>query len=91
MTVQDLLRHTAGLPYGEVTQNAAVKDALAKAGLFKPGENFDARDMTGVEQVERLPTFHCSISRARFGNTVSPPTCSAVSSRQPRASVLVIF
>ena len=55
MTVQDLLRHTAGLPYGELTQNAAVKDALAKAGLFKPGViEFDARDMSSVEQVERL-------------------------------------
>jgi CubicO group peptidase (beta-lactamase class C family) len=55
MTVQDLLRHTAGLPYGELTQNATVKDALAKAGLFKPGViEFDARDMTGAEQVERL-------------------------------------
>ena len=55
MTVQDLLRHTAGLPYGELTQNAAVKDALAKAGLFKPGViEFDARDMTAAEQVERL-------------------------------------
>src|SRR5439155_1432838 len=37
MTVHDLLRHTAGLAYGELTQNAAVKDALAQAGLFKPG------------------------------------------------------
>jgi CubicO group peptidase (beta-lactamase class C family) len=55
MTVQDLLRHTAGLPYGELTQNTAVKDALAKAGLFKPGViEFDVRDMTGAEQVERL-------------------------------------
>jgi len=55
MTVQDLLRHTAGLPYGELTQNSTVKDALAKAGLFKPGViEFDARDMTGAEQVERL-------------------------------------
>jgi CubicO group peptidase (beta-lactamase class C family) len=55
MTVQDLLRHTAGLPYGELTQNAAVKDALAKAGLFKPGViEFDVRDMTGADQVERL-------------------------------------
>jgi CubicO group peptidase (beta-lactamase class C family) len=55
MIVQDLLRHTAGLPYGELTQNAAVKDALAKAGLFKPGViDFDVRDMTGAEQVERL-------------------------------------
>jgi CubicO group peptidase (beta-lactamase class C family) len=55
MTVQDLLRHTAGLPYGELTQNAAVKDALAQAGLFKPGViEFDIRDMTGAEEVERL-------------------------------------
>jgi CubicO group peptidase (beta-lactamase class C family) len=55
MTVQDLLRHTAGLPYGELTQHAAVKEALAKAGLFKPGViDFDVRDMTGAEQVERL-------------------------------------
>jgi CubicO group peptidase (beta-lactamase class C family) len=55
MTVQDLLRHTAGLPYGELTQNVAVKDALALAGLFKPGViDFDVRDMTGAEQVERL-------------------------------------
>jgi CubicO group peptidase (beta-lactamase class C family) len=55
MTVQDLLRHTAGLAYGELTQNAAVKDALGKAGLFKPGViDFDIRDMTGAEQVERL-------------------------------------
>jgi CubicO group peptidase (beta-lactamase class C family) len=55
MTVQDLLRHTAGLPYGELTQNAAIKDALARAGLFKPGViDFDVRDMTGAEQVERL-------------------------------------
>jgi CubicO group peptidase (beta-lactamase class C family) len=55
MTVQDLLRHTAGLPYGELTQNAAVKDALTQAGLFKPGViEFDIRDMTGAEQVERL-------------------------------------
>ena len=55
MTVQDLLRHTAGLPYGELTQHAAVKEALATAGLFKPGViDFDVRDMTGAEQVERL-------------------------------------
>ena len=55
MTVQDLLRHTAGLPYGELTQNAAVKDALAQAGLYQPGViDFDIRDMTAAEQVERL-------------------------------------
>jgi CubicO group peptidase (beta-lactamase class C family) len=55
MTVQDLLRHTAGLPYGELTQNVAVKEALIRAGLFKPGViEFDVRDMTGAEQVDRL-------------------------------------
>jgi CubicO group peptidase (beta-lactamase class C family) len=49
ITVHDLLRHTAGLAYGELTQNASVKDALAQAGLFKPGViAFDARDMTGA-------------------------------------------
>jgi CubicO group peptidase (beta-lactamase class C family) len=55
MTVQDLLRHTAGLPYGELTQNAGIKDALAVAGLYKPGViDFDARDMSAAEQVDRL-------------------------------------
>jgi CubicO group peptidase (beta-lactamase class C family) len=55
MTVQDLLRHTAGLPYGELTVNTAVKEALAQAGLFKPGViDFDIRDLTPAEQVERL-------------------------------------
>ena len=55
MTVHDLLRHTAGLPYGELTQNLAVKEALAQAGLYKPGViDFDIRDMTSAEQVERL-------------------------------------
>ena len=55
MTVQDLLRHTAGLPYGELTANAAVKDALTKAGIYKPNViEFDIRDLTPAEFVERL-------------------------------------
>src|SRR5258705_10761572 len=54
MTVQDLLRHTAGLAYGELTQNPAVKEALTTAGLFKPGViDFDARRLPGAEQVGR--------------------------------------
>ena len=57
MLVHDLLRHTAGLPYGEITKNQAVKDALAKAGIYKPGViDFDARDLTGAEQVARIAT-----------------------------------
>ena len=55
ITVQDLLRHTAGLAYGEITLNAPVKDAYTKAGLYLPGvRDYDARDLTPAEEVERL-------------------------------------
>ena len=55
MTVQDLLRHTSGLAYGEITQNAPVKDAYAKAGVYLPGvRDYDSRDMTAAEQAERV-------------------------------------
>jgi len=54
MTVQDLLRHTAGLAYGEITQNAPVKEALGKAGIYKSTIDYDARDLTPTEEVERL-------------------------------------
>ena len=55
MTVQDLLRHTAGLAYGELTANAPVKEAYIKAGFYLPTlRDFDSRDMTPAEQVERL-------------------------------------
>ena len=54
MTVQDLLRHTTGLAYGEITQNAPVKEALGKAGLYKSTIDYDARDLTPAEEVERL-------------------------------------
>lgn len=57
MTIQDLLRHTSGLAYGELTANAAVKEAYAKAGLAPPqGVPFDIRALTPGEQVERLAT-----------------------------------
>jgi CubicO group peptidase (beta-lactamase class C family) len=55
MLVQDLMRHTSGLGYGEITQNAVVKEGYAKAGLYKPNViDFDVRDLTPAEQVERL-------------------------------------
>nr|WP_276523135.1 serine hydrolase domain-containing protein [Paracoccus marcusii] len=55
MTVQDLLRHTSGLAYGELTQNEAVKAAYAEAGAFNPdGMAFDARGVSGDEQVSGL-------------------------------------
>ncbi|HWA11569.1 MAG TPA: serine hydrolase domain-containing protein [Burkholderiales bacterium] len=54
MTVQDLLRHSAGLAYGEITQNTPVKEALGRAGIYKTAIDYDARDLAPAEQVERL-------------------------------------
>ncbi len=54
MTVQDLLRHTSGLAYGEITQNAPVKEGYEKAGVWRKERDYDARGMTPAEQVERM-------------------------------------
>jgi CubicO group peptidase (beta-lactamase class C family) len=55
MTIQDLLRHTAGLAYGEITVNAPVKEAYAKAAAYQPsGLPFDARGSTPADQVTAL-------------------------------------
>lgn len=47
MTIQDLLRHTAGLVYGGFTGHAKVKELYAKEGV-------DWRNVTPAEQIERL-------------------------------------
>jgi CubicO group peptidase (beta-lactamase class C family) len=54
MTVQDLLRHTAGFAYGELTGNAAVKEAYTKAGLYHADIDYDARDVTPDDEVAGL-------------------------------------
>jgi CubicO group peptidase (beta-lactamase class C family) len=55
MTIHDLLRHTSGLAYGEITANAPVKEAYAKAGVYQPsGLPFDARGSTPADQVTAL-------------------------------------
>jgi CubicO group peptidase (beta-lactamase class C family) len=55
MTIQDLIRHTAGLAYGEITANVPVKEAYAKAGVYRPNvRDYDAREMTPAEELERL-------------------------------------
>ena len=56
MTVQDLLRHTSGLAYGEITQNAPVKDGLEKIGVYYKNRDFDARNLTPAEQIEKMAT-----------------------------------
>jgi CubicO group peptidase (beta-lactamase class C family) len=54
-TVQDLLRHTAGLAYGEITVNAPVKTAYGAAGVHLPNvRDYDSRDMSSAEQAERV-------------------------------------
>lgn len=55
ITIQDLLRHTAGLAYGELTANAAVKEAYAGIGVYKPdGLPFEARDVAPAEEIVGL-------------------------------------
>lgn len=54
MTVQDLLRHTSGLAYGEITQNAPVKEAYTTAGVYKSDIDFDARNLSPAEEVQRI-------------------------------------
>jgi CubicO group peptidase (beta-lactamase class C family) len=55
MTIQDLLRHTAGLAYGEITGNAAIKQAYAEAGVYQPdGLPYEARGVRPAEEVVGL-------------------------------------
>ncbi len=49
ITVQDLLRHTSGLAYSSLTQNAVVKEAYAKGGIDE-----DIRGLSPAEEVERF-------------------------------------
>ena len=53
-TVLDLLRHTAGFAYGEITGNKLVKDAYTKAGVYKPDFDYNAADLTPQEEIEGL-------------------------------------
>ena len=53
-TIQDLLRHTSGVAYGELTKNTLVRDAYIKAGIFKPDLDYDARDVASAEWSDRL-------------------------------------
>jgi len=53
-TVQDLLRHTAGLAYGEITGNRLVKESYAKYGLYKPDFDYNVTDLTPQEEIERI-------------------------------------
>jgi len=53
-TIQDLLRHTAGLAYGEITTNPLVREAYIKSGLFKPDFDYNVTDLAPRDFVSRL-------------------------------------
>lgn len=48
-TIQDLLRHTAGLAYGEITTNTLVRAAYQKAGLYKPDFDYNTTNLSPEE------------------------------------------
>src|SRR5207247_5596554 len=80
MTVQDLLRHTSGLAYGEITQNAPVKEGLERAGLYRKDLDFDARNVAPDEEIAgmaKVPlafqpgtTWNYSVSTDMLGRVV---------------------
>ncbi len=53
-TIQDLLRHTSGLAYGELTKNTLVKQAYTDAGIYSTARDFDARNISGADMAERI-------------------------------------
>ena len=56
MRVYDLLRHTSGLAYGELTANAPVRDAYIRVGLRTPGADYDSRSLSPEAFVQGLAT-----------------------------------
>jgi len=80
MTVQDLLRHTSGLAYGEITQNAPVKDGLERIGVYRKDIDYEARTLAPAEQIEKMATvplafqpsttWHYSLSVDMLGRVV---------------------
>jgi len=53
-TIQDLLRHTSGLTYGELTRNTLVREAYIKAGVFSTDIDYDSRVLPGDQMAGNL-------------------------------------
>ena len=52
ITVQDLLRHTSGLAYGELTRNPVIRQAYIDAGVYQiGGTDYEHRKVTPAQQV----------------------------------------
>ena len=55
ITVQDLLRHTSGIGYPEITSNPNIKKAYTDAGLYVTGgTDYDQRRVTPQEMIEGI-------------------------------------
>ena len=55
ITVQDLLRHTSGIGYPEITSNPNIKKAYTDAGLYVAGgTDYDQRRVTPQEMIEGI-------------------------------------
>jgi len=91
ITIQDLLRHTSGLTYGEFTRFAGVKAAYEEAGLFSPNVPMKALALTPSQQIDafaKVPlvwqpgsTFDYSLSTDLLGRVleqVSKQTLAAL-------------
>jgi CubicO group peptidase (beta-lactamase class C family) len=73
INIQDLLRHTSGIVYGQYTSHPKVKELYAKEGV-------DWKDVTPAEQIERLAkvplahqpgtTFEYSLSTDVLGRVI---------------------
>ncbi len=53
-TIQDLLRHTSGLAYGELTKNPLVREGYTKARAYNPSTDYDARALPGAQMAEEI-------------------------------------
>jgi len=52
ITVQDLLRHTSGIAYGEITRNPVIRKAYIDAGMYEDkGTDYDHRKVTPAQEV----------------------------------------
>ena len=55
ITVQDLLRHTSGLAYAEITRNPVIKQAYIDAGVYQlDGTDYDEKRATPQQEVSGI-------------------------------------
>ena len=81
MTVQDLLRHSAGLAYSNLSQNAAVKDAYVKNGI-----EGDFRALEPDRRNRKRPGFSSNTTCTASRSTGTRCTSSRKTARTPGAA-----